>query len=185
MLPSDETSGFLRTVHHVRAQAGEQTSVRTAPSGKRDFMLETQNVPQLRPGAAARPDMIHSVVCGSPPPASLLWPLNGDGASQDPRPVLGVVAWVNNVAYAKEVWVDAFLLGASGEVVASESLPLVYRGIASQDGDFFGLNARFPRDPTADLPEDLSAFAYRLYYRVNSALFTEGILHRQELAPAR
>lgn len=102
------------------------------------------------------------------------------GGSTDDRPHLEVVAWVHDVAYDKDVWVDLYLFDQSGDLIRSEMLRLDYQGVAGGDGGLFALNALIP--VRASLPlTDLRLAQYRIYYRVNDSVFTDGLLHSHDV----
>lgn len=91
---------------------------------------------------------------------------------------LVVEAWVRNVAYAKEVWVDTVLLDADGVPVRSDRFGLDYLGPGGGDGDRFGMAQKLPSP--GPFP-DGRRLRYRLYYRVNGEVFTDGLLHEHPL----
>src|SRR5437879_6460192 len=55
------------------------------------------------------------------------------------RTRLAVEAWVKNVAYAKDVWVDVVLMDGERQAVGVKRLRLDYLGPAADDGDRFGI----------------------------------------------
>ena len=92
---------------------------------------------------------------------------------------LHVTAWVNNVSYVKDVWVDAYLMDPSGAVVHSETLILDYQEGAGGGGDFFVLDAPIMAQGSATTP--ITGLQYRLYYQIGDNVYAEGILHTQAL----
>ena len=84
-------------------------------------------------------------------------------------PHLNVVAWVANVAYRKDVWLDIYGLDAEGNVMEWELLSLRYEAPAGGGGDLFGLHAV--------VSPSIAELAYRIYYEVSGTLFTDGMLY--------
>jgi hypothetical protein len=99
---------------------------------------------------------------------------------------LQLTAWVNNVSYLKDVWVDAYLTDASGGVAHREALLLDYHEGAGGGGDFFVLDAPIVA-PTAargrarGTSPQVTSLQYRLYYQIGDTVFAEGILHHMDL----
>ncbi|MGH8999962.1 MAG: hypothetical protein ACRDY7_11295 [Acidimicrobiia bacterium] len=94
------------------------------------------------------------------------------------RTRLVVEAWVRNVAFVKDVWVEVTLVDVEGEAVRGERLDLDYLGPGEGAGDRFGV--------VHDLPSpgpfpDGRRLQYRLFYRVNDDVFTDGVLHEHPL----
>jgi hypothetical protein len=99
---------------------------------------------------------------------------------------LDLTAWVKNVAYNKNVWVDLHVFDQDDNRVNADTLTLKYSGSAGGNGDFFSLNQMvflgsggvpgnvWPR-------ADVKRLQYRLYYEVNGRVFTDGILHQVPL----
>src|SRR5687768_1733179 len=57
---------------------------------------------------------------------------------------LVVEAWVRNIAFAKEVWVEAMLLDTDGTPVRTDRFRLDYLGPGGGDGDRFGMAQKLP-----------------------------------------
>jgi hypothetical protein len=94
---------------------------------------------------------------------------------------LTVEAWVRNVAYQKDVWLEAVLVDADGETpVRTERIDLTCWGPAPGGGDFFGTVQLLPSP--GPFP-DGRRVDYRLYYAVNEEVFTDGVLHQHPLPP--
>ncbi|HEY8201328.1 MAG TPA: hypothetical protein VII47_08240 [Actinomycetota bacterium] len=124
---------------------------------------------EARPGSSVSLEMVN--VFGEPVAERV-----GDAQGA----VLRLTAWVNNVSYVKDVWVDAYLTDPSGAVVHSETLILDYREGAGGGGDFFVLDAPILAEGAATTP--IARLQYRLYYQIGETVFAEGILHEQALA---
>jgi hypothetical protein len=93
-----------------------------------------------------------------------------------------VQAWVRNVAYGKDVWMDTRLLDQAGKIVASEDLPLAYLEPAGGGGDFFLADTALPEPATRQPSNGARKLQFRLYYQVNGDVFTDGAIHEYELA---
>jgi hypothetical protein len=109
----------------------------------------------------------------------------GDGSRAPAATSLLVQAWVHNVAFGKDVWTDVYLVGEGGEVLSTQTLDLRYIEPAGDNGDCFvgNLLVRPPASQTAS--PAVRRVQFRLYYRVEGALFTDGLLHDHELADAK
>jgi hypothetical protein len=102
------------------------------------------------------------------------------GGAQGAR--LHLTAWVNNVSYVKDLWVDAYLMDASGAVVHSETLILDYQEGAGGGGDFFVLDAPIiTQGAQGSATTPITGLQYRLYFQIGDSVYAEGILHEQAL----
>ena len=138
----------------------------------------------LRPSASVSPENINVFVGGVSDGAPGLRLASLAGRTVGEAIALSVQAWVRNLAYDKEVWVDVRILGANDEVLGTETLALQYQEPAEGGGDFFSVGAAVPSPrPGVEVPT-ASTLEYRLYSRMDGQLFTDGILHRHEVAPA-
>lgn len=124
-----------------------------------------------RPGAQQRPDMVNVLgwVEACDPPA-------GPGTPTS----VAVQAWVNNVAFVKDVWTDVYLLAGDGAVLCGHPFPLAFVEPAEGNGDCFVADLAAFRPPSSPAPP--RRLQFRLYYRVDGALFTDGLLHDHDLA---
>ena len=93
---------------------------------------------------------------------------------------LVVEAWVRNIAYAKDVWVEAALLDSDGTPVRADRFGLDYLGPGGGDGDRFGMAQKLPSP--GPFP-DGRRLQYRIFYRVAGEVFTDGRLHEHPLPP--
>jgi hypothetical protein len=96
---------------------------------------------------------------------------------------LHVEAWVENVTYAKYVWVDAHVFDDVGALVHTETLPLRYTRPAGDGGDVFALDRTLFQGTVAtpgsvDKRPDARLVQYRLYAELAGRVFTDGLLHR-------
>ena len=111
---------------------------------------------------------------------------NSPRAGWDLQTVLTMTAWVRNVAYTKNVWIDVHVFDGLDNLVHSETFTLRYAGTASGWGDLFDFDGRIYHGSTAT-PGSVSPrpearkVQYRLYYEVNSQVYTDAILHQQDL----
>jgi len=95
---------------------------------------------------------------------------------------LHVEAWVNNVAYIKNVWMDVHVFDDEDVLIHSDTLALRYLAPAYGNGDFFIFDGEvYQRSRLDALKPDARKVQYRLYYEVNSQVFTDAILHQLEL----
>jgi hypothetical protein len=136
----------------------------------------------LRPGAAISPETVNVFEEGVSAGAAAglrLAPLHGRPASD--AIALSVRAWVRNLSYIKDVWIDLALAGAGGELVHAETLPLSFLEPAEGDGDFFTVGTAVPAPGRGSAAPTL---LYRLYGQMHGQVFTDGILHRHEIAAA-
>lgn len=127
-----------------------------------------------RPGASARLDMVN--VLGWLPT------LDGSRPDDSPDPTqtsIFVQAWVNNVAFAKDVWTDVYLVGEDGDVACRHALPLRFSEPAGANGDCFVADVVPP--PVSAVSVQPERLQFRLYYRVGQELFTDGLLHAHDL----
>jgi hypothetical protein len=141
-----------------------------------------------RPGAAISPEMVNVFEQAVSPGAARglhLVPLGGRPAGD--AIALSVLAWVRNVAYDKEVWVDLFVLGEGGNVLHAETIPLVYQEPAEGGGDFFAAGAAVPAPMAGATGSSRRMLQFRIYGQMNGQIFTDGILHTHgvEATPVR
>jgi len=137
----------------------------------------------LRPSVSVSPEIVNVFVQGVSDGAPGLRLASLGGRTLGEAVALSVQAWVRNLAYDKEVWVDVRLLGSNDEVLHAETLPLQYHGPAEGGGDFFSVGAAIPTPRAGVEVPAASALEYRLYSQMNGQLFTDGILHRHEGTP--
>ena len=113
----------------------------------------------LRPDATVTLETVNVFLDTASEPAPGLRLASLGGRTLGEAVALSVQAWVRNLAYDKEVWIDVRLLGGGGEVLHAESLPLQYQGPAEGGGDFFGVDATVPTSASSDatVPEPPSS----------------------------
>jgi len=128
----------------------------------------------LRAGAVVSPEVVNVFAEGVSAGAVEglhLAPLGGrpSGAAI----ALSVQAWVRNLAYDKDLWVDLRLLGEDA-VLHAETLPLSYQEGADGGGDFFTLGTAVPAPKPQPGGPTTRTLCYRLYGQMNGQIFTDG-----------
>jgi hypothetical protein len=142
--------------------------------------------PRLRDGAIPDRGMVN--VLRESVAKTNVFPLQSGGDSGVTiQTELLVEAWVRNLAYEKEVWIDVQGLGGDGALLFSRTLPLQYREPAGGGGDLFRLRTMIHQAGSAgpgwcspDWKDDRLLQA-RLYCKLNDQLFTDGVVHRFEV----
>ena len=107
-------------------------------------------------------------------------------AGSDLQTWLTLTAWVNNIAFTKNVWVDVHVFDAADALLHSETLTLGYLEPAGGGGDLFVFDGKISQGSMAtpgsvSLRPDARLVQYRLYYEVNGRVFTDAILHQHGL----
>jgi len=95
---------------------------------------------------------------------------------------LAIKAWVRNIQYEKNVWIDVHVFDGSDNLVHSETVTLAYLESRS-DGDVFALDYQAFKGsggvPGSVWPRpDARSVQFRLYYEVGATVFTDGFLHQ-------
>ena len=104
----------------------------------------------------------------------------------DLRTFLDVRAWVRNVAFAKEVWIDVHVFDRNLTRIAAATVGLPWEGSAGGVADLFRFEGEIYRGLAAT-PGSVSPkpnawlVQYRLYYAVEGNTYTDAILHQLEL----
>ena len=99
---------------------------------------------------------------------------------------LFVHAWVRNLSPTKYVWVDLHVFDGEGQLIHSETLPLVWLAPAGGGGDFFVID-RVVYQGSVATPGSVSprpdarTVQYRLYYEVDGLVWTDGVLHQHDV----
>jgi hypothetical protein len=154
-----------------------KTTSKTASDAVIDRLEFSMAIPSTaeepRPGAAVSLEMVN--VFGEPVAEGAATAKGGPRSAR-----LRLTAWVNNVSYVKDVWVDAYLTGRGGELVTAETLVLDYYDGAGGGGDFFILDAPVPSKGPAK--GAIAGLRYRLYYQIGDSVYTDGILHEHTVA---
>lgn len=136
---------------------------------------------EVRPDAIVSPEMVNvfeqAVSPGAAPGLRLV--RLGDRPSGEAI-ALSILAWVRNVAYDKDVWIDLYVLGPGG-VLHAETIPLDYQEAAEGGGDFFAAGAAVPAPKAGPADSSMGALQFRVYCQMNGQLFTDGILHSHQI----
>ncbi|HKN49989.1 MAG TPA: hypothetical protein VJ010_07155, partial [Actinomycetota bacterium] len=118
---------------------------------------------EVRPGASVSPEMVNvfeqAVSAGAAPGLRLV--RLGDRPSGEAI-ALSILAWVRNVAYDKDVWIDLYVLGQGG-VLHAETIPLDYQEPAEGGGDFFAAGAAVPAPKAGPEGSSLGMLQFRVY----------------------
>ena len=114
-------------------------------------------------------------------------PATGPRAGKDLQLFLTVSAWVRNVAYQKNVWIDLHLFDDQDNVVDRQTQTLRWQ-LPSFAGDDFQFDAQvyqgLKATPGSVSPRpDVRKLQYRLYYEASGAVYTDGIAHEFQLLP--
>ena len=95
---------------------------------------------QIRPGAVPSPEVVNVFRQGVSAGAdSKLRLVSFAGGPAGDAIGLSVQAWVRNLAFDKDIWLDLALVGPDGQVLHAQTLPLTYQEPAGEGGDFFAL----------------------------------------------
>ena len=136
---------------------------------------------EVRPGATVSPEMVNvfeqAVSPGAAPGLRLV--RLGDRPSGDAI-ALSILAWIRNVAYDKDVWIDLYVLGQGG-VLHAETIPLDYQEAAEGGGDFFAAGAAVPAPKAGPEGSSMGMLQFRIYSQMSGQLFTDGILHSHQI----
>jgi hypothetical protein len=102
---------------------------------------------------------------------------------------LHVEAWVKNMAYAKNVWIDAHVVSTDSQLIRRETYPLRYERAFGDGGDVFVLDSElFQGSDTTHgsvTPRpDVRYVEFRLYAEMNGRVSTDGLVHRSQLRSA-
>lgn len=139
-----------------------------------------------RPGATPSLEMVN-VVAGSAQKKDV-FPDRPDRSPEgrDMETWLAVTAWVANVAYLKNVWVDVHIFDDHDALCEAETVPLSWVGPGGGGGDLFRVDQRvyqgFTATPGSVSPRpDARTVQHRLYYAVDGGLYTDRLLHQYQL----
>ncbi|HWD09871.1 MAG TPA: hypothetical protein VHA57_12360 [Actinomycetota bacterium] len=160
-------------------RASSASDPRTATTAVADRRAPASVEP--RPGAEVRPDIVNVFeegVSAGTATGLRLAPLGGRRSSD--AIALSVRAWVRNLAYDKDLWIDVSLAGDDGELLHAESVSLSFLEPAGGGGDFFTIGTAVPA-PTA-VEEQAPTLFYRLYGQLSGQLYTDGVLHCHTVA---
>jgi len=148
--------------------------------------VQLQDPVRYRDGAIARPEFVNVYDQTAVKKDVFPAPPSGPPVGKDLRTSLSVRAWVKNIAFVKEVWIDLHVFDRSATLIKAATLGLPWQGSASGNGDLFSFDDEIYRGSTAT-PGSVSPrpnawlVQYRLYYAVEGSLYTDAILHQLEL----
>jgi hypothetical protein len=99
---------------------------------------------------------------------------------------LSVNAWVRNIAFDKNVWVDVHVLDVHDTRVHAGTFNLRYLGPTGNGGEFFVFDDRVYQGSGAGPGSvwnqpDARTVEYRLYYQAGDQVYTDSILHASEV----
>jgi hypothetical protein len=139
-----------------------------------------------RAGAITDPSMVNTFRQLSSKVLRFFTDNPSDGRELDTR--LAVEVWVRNLAFEKRVWIDVHVFDDSSSVALAATFPIPYEGPGGGGGDVFKFDAKIYQGSgggpgSAWDHSDARNVQYRLYYEVNGQLFTDGILHEDEVQP--
>ncbi len=99
---------------------------------------------------------------------------------------LNVTAWVKNIQYQKNVWIDFHVFDGDDTLVHSETVPLSYYQPGGGGGDLFIFDQRVLKG-SGGLPggvwprPDARFLEFRLYCEVGGNLFSDGYLYQSKV----
>ncbi|TMK53524.1 MAG: hypothetical protein E6G66_01770 [Actinobacteria bacterium] len=153
---------------------------------------ETGAIGLMEPGSASSPVEVRSGATVSPEMVNVFEQAVSPGAAPGLRLVrlgdrpsgeaiaLSILAWIRNVAYDKDVWIDLYVLGPGG-VLHAETIPLDYQEPAEGGGDFFAAGAAVPAPKAGPEDSSMGTLQFRVYCEMSGQLFTDGILHSHRI----
>ena len=99
---------------------------------------------------------------------------------------LHVEAWVKNMAYAKNVWIDAHVVSNDLQLIHRETYALRYERAFGDGGDVFVLDSELFQRAVATQGSvtprpDVRYVELRLYAEMNGRVSTDGLVHRCKL----
>jgi hypothetical protein len=148
--------------------------------------VEPQNPVRYREGAIPNPGFVNVLDQAATKKNVFPAPPNGPPVGKDLRTFLDVRAWVRNVAFAKEVWIDVHVFDRDAARIEAATFGLPWEGSAGGFADLFRFQGEIYRGLTAT-PGSVSPrpnawlVQYRQYYAVEGKLYTDAILHQLEL----
>lgn len=141
---------------------------------------------RYREGAVPSADMVNVLSHTAVKKNVFPKPAPGSPVGKDLRTSLDVQAWVRNVAFAKEVWIDVHVFDRSATRIQAGTFAMSWNGSASGFADLFQFQGEIYKGLTAT-PGSVSPrpnawlVQYRLYYAVEGATYTDALLHQLEL----
>jgi hypothetical protein len=148
--------------------------------------IEPQDSVRYREGALPNAEFVNVLDQAATKKNVFPAPPNGSRVGSDLRTFLDVRAWVRNVAFAKEVWIDVHIFDRNLTRIAAATIGLPWEGSAGGVADLFRFEGEIYRGLVAT-PGSVSPrpnawlVQYRLYYAVEGNTYTDAILHQLEL----
>lgn len=148
--------------------------------------IEPRDPVRYREGAIPSPDFVNVVDQTAVKKNVFPAPPTGSPVGKDLRTFLDVRAWVRNVAFAKDVWIDLHVFDRDAARIEAKTIGLAWEGSAGGFADLFRFQGEIYRGLTAT-PGSVSPrpnawlVQYRLYYAVEGKVYTDAILHQLEL----
>jgi uncharacterized protein DUF6209 len=138
-----------------------------------------------RSGAVTRPDMVN-VLEQSAAKVNVFPAPPGGGSPQgsDLQTMLKVTAWVKETTYGANAWIDFHVFNGADSLIHAETLTLPYTGFGStfQYGFSGKIYQGLTATPGSVQPRpEARKIQFRLYYDINYQVFTDGILHQDQL----
>ena len=95
---------------------------------------------------------------------------------------LHVEAWLKNLTYTKNAWIDVHVLDEGGALLHGETLALRYARPAGDGGDFFVLDhllyyGSVATEGSIEQRPDARTVQYYLYGEMGGRVFSDGIVH--------
>ena len=137
----------------------------------------------FRTGALRDPSMVN-VVNWTVTKLSTALGASSEGSELETH--LSLTAWVKNIQYQKNVWIDFHVFDSDDNLVHAESVPLSYYQAGGGAGDLFIFDQRVLKGsgglPGSVWPRpDARLLEFRLYYEAGGNLFTDGYLHQSKV----
>jgi hypothetical protein len=111
--------------------------------------VQLQDPVRYRDGAIAGPEFVNVFDQTAVKKDVFPAPPSGPPVGKDLRTSLSVRAWVKNVAFVKEVWIDLHVFNRGATLIKAATLGLPWQGSASGAGDLFSFDGEIYRGSTA------------------------------------
>jgi len=148
--------------------------------------VEPQDPVRYREGAIPSPEFVNVLDQTAIKKNVFPAPPTGSPVGKDLRNFLDVRAWVRNIAFAKDVWIDLHVFDRDLNRIQAATIGLPWEGSAGGFADLFRFEGEIYRGLTAT-PGSVSPrpnawlVQCRLYYAVEGKAYTDAILHQLEL----
>lgn len=139
-----------------------------------------------RTGALTRPDVVN-VLEQSATKVNVFPPTPwGTREGSNLQTMLKVLAWVRETSFGASTWIDVHVFDGHDELIHSLTINLPYSGTGSNfQYEYSGVIYQGSTATPGSVQPRAEAHKvqYRLYYKMHDEVFTDGILHQQELQP--